>query len=455
MATIFPFNLATLASLKDTSGHVPRFNMKADGTYNITTSIVMASQGPLTIQGYSSAIGDFGRATIDAGVSTISIWNDGSLNNFTLADLTVQNNGASSNNHGFLCSGQNHLFLRCVANNIRGDGFVLANSCGVIECEAYSCNQSNTSGLGGFSLGTSASFAISCIAHDNSGNLTDGFTSSGSAAGAIFLNCIADTNGRHGFSVSVGSNNQLVFSQCDSYNNVADGLSILNTTLTSNLTIRNSNFIKNGGWGINTAITTARLNGAIDNCGFGSGSQVNTSGQTNNVDAVIVRGSVTYASGATPWVDPANGNFSVNLPAAMNAGRGAFTETATSYAGTIGYPVIGAAQSNTITQSPAWAGGDFILPVGYLTHAYLYEWAFSTNTSFALQSGSLPPGLTLTTLSTTTAEIAGTPTTIGIYNFVLRATVGTSTGDATFHITVNADPDEGIGGLLGGLRPTC
>lgn len=344
MATIFPFNLTTLSNLKDSSLHQPRFNIKADGTYNITTSIAMGSPGPLTIQGYSSNVGDLGRATIDAGTSVISIWNDNGQNNFTLADLIVQNNGASGANHGFLCAGQNNLFLRCVANNIRGDGFVLGNSTGVIECEAYACNKSNTSGLCGISLGTSASFAISCIAHDNSGNLTDGFTSSTGALGAVFINCIADTNGRHGFSVFGGSSNQVMFLQCDSYNNVADGLSILNTTLTSNVTIRNSNFIKNGGWGINTAITTARLTGAIDNCGFGSGSQVNTSGQTNNIDAIVVNGSVTYASGVTPWVDPANGDFRINLAAAKGAGRGAFTETAGSYAGTIGYPDIGAAQ---------------------------------------------------------------------------------------------------------------
>jgi hypothetical protein len=446
-----------LANLKDASLRQPRFNVKADGTYSITTSIALSSvNGPITIQGYSSSVADFGRATFDGGVSTINIWNDGGVSFLTFADLISQNTGASGTGSGFVSTGVGNVFLRCVSNNVRGHGFTIPSFGSAIECEAYACNQSNTAAVAGFTIQGIGATLIYCISHDNTGSNTDGFTTSGNSIELYtFLNCVADTNGRHGFSGSTSASSVSTFLQCDSYNNGSDGISILNTTTSASFLIRNCNFIKNGGWGVNTAITTARINGAIDNCGFGSGSQVNTSGQTNNIDAIVVNGSVTYASGVTPWVDSANGNFSVNLPAAMNAGRGVFTETATSYAGTVGYPVIGAAQSNTITQSPAWAGGDFILPIGYIGHAYLYEWAFSSNTSFTLLSGSLPTGLTLTTLSTTTAEIAGTPTAIGTYNFVLRATVGTSTGDATFHITINADPDEGIGGLLGGLRPTC
>jgi hypothetical protein len=59
---------------------------------------------------------------------------------------------------------------------------------------------------------------------------------------------------------------------------------------------------------------------------------------------VIESGTVTYANDVTPWVDPANGDFRINLAAAKGAGRGTFTQTAASYTGTIGYPDIGAAQ---------------------------------------------------------------------------------------------------------------
>jgi hypothetical protein len=64
----------------------------------------------------------------------------------------------------------------------------------------------------------------------------------------------------------------------------------------------------------------------------------------NATDAVI-SGNVTYANDVTPWTDPANGDFRISLAAAKGAGRGTYTQTAASYAGTVGYPDIGAAQS--------------------------------------------------------------------------------------------------------------
>ena len=72
--------------------------------------------------------------------------------------------------------------------------------------------------------------------------------------------------------------------------------------------------------------------------------------------AFITSGAVTYASNATPWVDPANGDFRTNLPAAMNAGRGAFTETAASYAGAVGYPDIGAAMHKDSQRGGTFGG---------------------------------------------------------------------------------------------------
>ena len=55
-------------------------------------------------------------------------------------------------------------------------------------------------------------------------------------------------------------------------------------------------------------------------------------------------GAVTYGANLTPWVDPANGDFRINLAAAKGAGRGTFLQTSASYTGTVGFPDIGAAQ---------------------------------------------------------------------------------------------------------------
>ena len=51
---------------------------------------------------------------------------------------------------------------------------------------------------------------------------------------------------------------------------------------------------------------------------------------------------MNFASDVTPWVDPANGDFRINLAAAKGAGRGSYTQNAGG--GTVGYPDIGAAQ---------------------------------------------------------------------------------------------------------------
>jgi large repetitive protein len=60
---------------------------------------------------------------------------------------------------------------------------------------------------------------------------------------------------------------------------------------------------------------------------------------------------------------------------------------------------------------------------GQLPHPYLISLVASTlaASDVSLESGSLPPGLTLNAVST---DIAGVPTTQGLYAFVLKVTLG-------------------------------
>lgn len=58
------------------------------------------------------------------------------------------------------------------------------------------------------------------------------------------------------------------------------------------------------------------------------------------------------------YCDPANGNFTINLAAAKNAGRGAFGTGLTS---TIGYPDIGASQHQDASSTAACPVGGFVL----------------------------------------------------------------------------------------------
>ena len=129
-------------------------------------------------------------------------------------------------------------------------------------------------------------------------------------------------------------------------NNVKDGISFRGGSINEGALIENCNFTTNANWGINNGSTgTSTVNAIVFNCGFGAGTQANTSGDISLPNNCIVVGTVNYASNVTPWNAPATGDFTITLAAAKNAGRGTFTETQASYTGTVGKPDIGAAQA--------------------------------------------------------------------------------------------------------------
>jgi hypothetical protein len=211
----------------------------------------------------------------------------------------------------------------------------------------------------------------------------------------------------------------------------------------------NNNFLKNGGRAVNN--TNAKQSGILYNNGRGSGLQTNGPGDA--LGSIVNTGTdIQYPANVTPWSSPDTGDFSTILSAAIGAGRAIFTETDGTNSGTASFPDIGAAQANSVA-SGLWAGGVFTCPSGFVQHAYLLKQSFLIPLTFTLQSGALPPGLSLSQPDNLSFLISGTPTAVGTYDFVIRGTQGSSSGDAAQEITISADPDEGIGALLGGLRP--
>lgn len=359
-ASGFPFGFIAAATTNST-GEPPRVNFKNDANYNVTAQITSGVAGPVIFQGYTSSANDGGKAVIDGGTSGTSFAIlRAQANNQYYTDLIFQNNGSTGSADAVILDNNGMVFYRCVVNNVVGHGF-RTNGSGnsiMIECEAYACNGNNGAGNAGFIALTGSGNWINCISHDNAGSNSRGFRS---AAGIslIMLNCIADTNGSHGFDISNASGNPQMIG-CESYNNGGAGLSIGDNV--SFLFIKNCNFIKNTGWGIDASTGTSIRSGYVYNCGFGAGTQANGSGTITvaSKSNLVQSGNVTYASGVTPWVDPANGDFRINLAAAKNAGRGTFTQTAASYAGTVGYPDIGAAQhldAGGILINPGMSGG--------------------------------------------------------------------------------------------------
>lgn len=349
----FPFNFVT-AVMTNNPSVFPRVNFKNGVTYAITAGITHSLAGPIRWQGYTTTPGDLGKATIDcstvgAGITMLTL----SAANNDLVDFIISNSGATSGTtDGITVTGTENVVNRVVVHDVRRAGFNSSGAVDVLmECEAYLCNKGNTASQGGFVGGGGTQNYLRCVSHDNAGSNNEGFVI---AFQGTVSRCIADTNGKNGF--NVGAITSVIFDSCDAYNNGSAGMDITATSAAS-FSIQNCNFIKNGTFGL-TSSGSALRNGNILNCGFGSGTQTNAIGSLNsNTGGMNISGTVTYAANVTPWVDPANGDFSINLTAAKSAGRGNFTETQASYAGTVGYPDIGAAQSVSTNASSAVTSG--------------------------------------------------------------------------------------------------
>jgi hypothetical protein len=156
--------------------------------------------------------------------------------------------------------------------------------------------------------------------------------------------CISSSNSGSGFSHrGLGGTTGIGLSliNCDAADNTQDGLRIEATTTPGMICVENTNFINNGGWGINQVDS---LFGVVHlaNCGFGSGSQANVSGEVNLPTSLLMEsGRVTYTPDTHPYASSGFNLANRRLEGeALGAGRGDFYDamgTPTSY------PDIGAA----------------------------------------------------------------------------------------------------------------
>lgn len=332
--------------LTNTSLHSTRINLKNDRIY-ATTNLVQASNGPIYFSGYATNAGDLGMPEITgSAVGAGHAMFTASGANVHYSDLIFATNGTTGQNSLFTLNAAENVFRRCVFRDSRGTGFAGGGfATSVRECEAFRCNANNTVALGGFSSGGPGAIFTRCISHDNTGVGNSGFVIS---ARVILDNCISDSNGRDG--AYVDSVAGVIIQSSDFYNNGTNGVHLLAASAID-VAIENCNFIGNGvgltgAYAINSTGSLLR-NGSVVNCAFGTGTATNGSGGANIFPGTALDevGSIGYAVNAVPWVDPANGDFRINLAASINAGRGNFTQTAASYAGAVGYPDIGAAQT--------------------------------------------------------------------------------------------------------------
>jgi hypothetical protein len=327
-ASGFPFGFITNAPI-GVGLSSPRVNLKNNATYAVTAAMTHSNPGLVTFQGYSAAAGDGGVAIIDGGTSGASyvvLTMSPSANSpIRLVDLKFQNNGASGSAIGVVLTTSGCYLLRVKFTGTLGSGVEARTPTLFEECEAWACNSSNTASNGGISVTSSGDGTtfLRCVSHDNAGANSGGFVLSGSAT---LAECVADTNGQHGFNCAGVAKVYLLY-RCTAYGNAARGVNGADLAVIENCVVAN-----NTGVGANAASFST-------NNGFFS----NTGGDLGATTTTTTVGTVTFAS--APMSDPANGNFTVTLATGKGAGRGAFSQNAGSYSGTTtGYPDLGAVQ---------------------------------------------------------------------------------------------------------------
>lgn len=108
----------------------------------------------------------------------------------------------------------------------------------------------------------------------------------------------------------------------------------------------------------------------------------------------------------------------------------------------VAYAVLSA----TNTNPPVWPSLTF--PNGYVSNPYSYAWDLAPAappTTYTLNSGSLPPGLSLNSPSADLGNVSGTPTTAGTYTFTLLATNAYGTAVSPTYTIIISSP-VGAGG---------
>lgn len=340
-ATGFPFNFIA-ATTKNISGNVPRVNFKNGTDYTGTAAWTHTLAGPTIFQGMTSTPGDGGRAVFKGpatGTSYSQLTVSGAC--CLIADMDCSQSGNSGTPANWLViTGARCLLFRVTTHDCYRRGHSMEAVHGCVECEAYNNNTSNTVSDGACYNATAGSHLTRLVSHNNrTGSNSHGLITDTSI---YYYQCIFAYNTGHG--VYDNGDTNKTYSDCDFYNNSLDGLSSQGGSQISLINIRNCNFIKNGQYGIRWR--SFGHGGSVANCGFGTGTQANASGDTNTPTEpfyIRIHNNVFYAADVTPYSDPANGVFNLTLAAAVGTGDGGFTGTANGLSATVGYPDIGAA----------------------------------------------------------------------------------------------------------------
>lgn len=352
----FPLNFGTGAGniqqkqfLNDTTGRKPRINFKNDQTYPITSTLTIPQNSDkyCTFQCYTTSYGDFGKAIVDGGATgtnyTVVSFTNPNLT--VMRDFIVQNNGDTGLAHHLdlvFGAGGTMDMVRCVGRHAWGRGFAEFRL--AVECEAYDHLRAGlvtTESVGGGGLDRVSVYRG--VVHDSGVANIPGAGATPYHETPGMFNCIASNATGFGSDLGLCVNNDVY--RCGA--NLQPGISMPSGSVALNNNVTNCT---TSGFALESPAAEAVTNR------YGTGTAANAANSDGSAYYTDLSG---YTANDRPWADTATGDFRLVLEAARNSGRGSFTQVASTYAGTVGYPDMGAADfpSIGILVTPSMTGG--------------------------------------------------------------------------------------------------
>lgn len=328
-ATIqFPFGFVT-AVLTDPVADTPRVNFQSGSPYIISAAISHALAGPIYFQGYGVTPGDGGKPTITTGIAGFNVVTINATDGY-VGDFIMTSTATSSTGNVLTISGAEMTVERIVITQSRSS-CLAASGAAVIynEIETYNCNLSNTASQAGI-LTSQFSYLNRCFAHDITGSNSSGIRFS---LGVSLNHCVV-SNITSGVGIFNANSSLTQILNTDVYGSGSDGLRMSDGGET--FYMENSNFVNNGGYGVNFLTAANQRSGALRNCGFFG----NTSGDILNstFNNLIITGKINYTS--NPFISPTTGDFRLKVGQAFGTGRGTFLVQGSTFS-YVNYPNVG------------------------------------------------------------------------------------------------------------------
>jgi Right handed beta helix region len=288
--------------------------VKATGAYTVTSAVTpnTSNNGPVVIIGYTSTRTDNGRFTWTTSTNSIALVTFTSAQNFIFRNVAFTNtagtpgDGFTNNNVAvFGCT-----LINCSMNGFRyginGDAvlvnifYLTMDNCDVSGCTIGVNNSGNT-------------VLLNCYIHGNSSH--GYFNTLVQKPGVTFERCVFYNNGGKGVQVDAGT--QMVHvNGCAFVSNTSDGLNVGGQNPGVPISVLNSIFDSNGGFGIN-----------VPSQGFGAGT-IRNNAYYNNTSGTVSRPALAGLNDVTltgsPFNNPSGDDFGLN----STAGAGAACKTA-------------------------------------------------------------------------------------------------------------------------------